>query len=367
MGVISGATIMAPITVAVESDWTPAVAITAERHSSTQNFDDDGLRTGPEMYRAFVMRSTSAPVTLLIHASSDWPNHGEPEPLMWPGAPYGDPVTTAADSPDPSQDPAAAPAQREPGQPIPREAIIEALHRALAADPEVLAAFLGGSDATGRTDPESDIDLVVVVAPGHVEATFATIHRALTELGPISLSWRLPDPTWHGNPQEFLALRDADPAHFLDVVVQQPSGGQRFLEPERHGTPVVLFDRAGALAPRPLDADGLREGMRARLAQLQVRFLLFQTLVERAVHRGFPAEAAFAYQSYTLGPLIEVLRMRHCPDRYDFGARYLDRDLPDPVRAEVESLALPATMDQILAFQARCQALFLDTIAELDG
>ena len=60
----------------------------------------------------------------------------------------------------------------------------------------------------------------MVVAAGHVEATFATIHRALTDLGPIRLRWRLPDPTWHGNPQEFLALRDADPAHFLDVVVQ---------------------------------------------------------------------------------------------------------------------------------------------------
>ena len=37
IGVISGATIIAPITVAVESATTPAPAITADRTSSTQN------------------------------------------------------------------------------------------------------------------------------------------------------------------------------------------------------------------------------------------------------------------------------------------------------------------------------------------
>jgi hypothetical protein len=37
IGVISGATIMAPITVAVESTTIPAEAITAARTSSTQN------------------------------------------------------------------------------------------------------------------------------------------------------------------------------------------------------------------------------------------------------------------------------------------------------------------------------------------
>lgn len=251
--------------------------------------------------------------------------------------------------------------------PLSRRAIIEALHGGLAEEPTVQAAFLGGSDATGRTDPESDIDLVVVVDAGQVEAAFAVIHRSLEALGSIALRWRLPDPTWHGNAQEFLALRDADPAHFLDVVVQEPSGGERFLEPERHGTPLVLFDRAGVLAPQPLDVEGLQARLQVRLAQLRVRFPLFQTLVQRAVHRGFPAEAAVAYQDVTLRPLIEVLRMVHCPDRFDYGARYLDRDLPAPVRAAVESLALPSTPEQILAFQIRADALFWEAIASLDA
>jgi predicted nucleotidyltransferase len=248
---------------------------------------------------------------------------------------------------------------------IPRSQIILALDEALAAMPEVLAAYLGGSDASGRTDTWSDVDLVVVVEEGAVETAFAILHAALEELSPIVHRWRLADPTWHGNSQEFLALRDADPAHFIDLVVQVPEGGERFLEVERHGTPLVLFDRAGVLAPTSLDRVALQARIDERLAVLRERFALFQTLVTRAVRRGFVAEAAVAYQDHTYRPLIELLRIRHCPDRFDYGARYLDRDLPADLRAEVEALALPGTLDEVEAFRGRAQALFEATLAEL--
>ena len=250
---------------------------------------------------------------------------------------------------------------------ITRAQIIAALHAALEARPEVLAASLGGSDATGRTDEFSDVDLVVVVQEGAVESAFSILHSALEGLSPITHRWRLADPTWHGNAQEFLSLRDADPAHFIDVVVLEPSGGERFLEVERHGTPIVLFDRVGSLAPAPLDRVALQARIDTRLEVLRERFLLFQTLVTRAVRRGLVAEAAVAYQDYTYRPLIELLRIRHCPERFDFGARYLDRDLPAELRVEVEALALPDSLAAVEAFRSRAQALFDATLAELDS
>jgi predicted nucleotidyltransferase len=246
-----------------------------------------------------------------------------------------------------------------------RAEIIATLRTALEGLPEVLAASLGGSDATGRTDEFSDVDVVVVVEVGAVEAALDAVHTALEELSPIVRRWRLADPTWHGNTQEFLSLRDADPAHFIDLVVQEPSGGERFLEVERHGTAVVLFDRAGILTPAPLDRDALQTRIDTRLAILRERFPLFQTLVTRAVRRGFVAEAAVAYQDHTYRPLIELLRIRHCPERFDFGARYLDRDLPAGLRAAVEALALPGSLAEVESFRAGAQALFDATLAEL--
>ena len=232
--------------------------------------------------------------------------------------------------------------------------------------PEVLAAFLGGSDATGRTDELSDVDLVVVVEEGAVEAAFATVHAALEELSPIVHRWRLADPTWHGNSQEFLSLRDADPAHFIDLVVQEPAGGERFLEvgAPRHRRWCCSTARGSSPRCRWIGRP-CRPGSTTRLAVLRERFPLFQTLVTRAVRRGFVAEAAVAYQDHTYRPLIELLRIRHCPDRFDYGARYLDRDLPPALRAEVEALALPGSLDEVEAFRGRAQALFDATLAEL--
>ena len=62
---MSGATIMAPMTVAVESAITPAVAMTAARVSRIQNFEDIRPRSGPSMYRVSVIRRTSAGVTVM--------------------------------------------------------------------------------------------------------------------------------------------------------------------------------------------------------------------------------------------------------------------------------------------------------------
>ena len=47
MGTISGATIIAPITVAVESPTTPAAAMTAESRSSSQQRLSFRLTSGP--------------------------------------------------------------------------------------------------------------------------------------------------------------------------------------------------------------------------------------------------------------------------------------------------------------------------------
>jgi hypothetical protein len=252
-----------------------------------------------------------------------------------------------------------------------RDLIIEHLRHTLEGLPAARAAFLGGSDASGRTDALSDIDLVVLCAEGAVEECLAEVRAGLGALSPLAHRWRV--PTAPGSApdrsaaQEFLALRDADPAHFVDVVVIPVSASERYLEPERHGQALVLFDRDGLIHPDPLDRAALQRRIEARVSTLRERFPMFQTLVSRAVARGFVAEAAVAYQDHCLRPLVELLRIRHCPDRFDFGPRYLDRDLPEEVRAEVESLALPGSLAQVEAFRSRAQTLFEATLAQLDA
>jgi hypothetical protein len=57
-------------------------------------------------------------------------------------------------------------------------------------------------------------------------------------------------PTWHGHAQGFCRLQGTNEFAFIDVVVMNHGEGPRFNEVERHGNPVVLFDKDGALRRR---------------------------------------------------------------------------------------------------------------------
>ena len=92
------------------------------------------------------------------------------------------------------------------------------------------AAWLGGSDATGRTDAYSDLDLLVVAEDDRVEDVFAAIEATLTARSPIEHRYRLPPPTWHGHEQAFYQLEKAGPFLLLDMVVMKLNSEERYLE-----------------------------------------------------------------------------------------------------------------------------------------
>ena len=249
-----------------------------------------------------------------------------------------------------------------PSPSLTREVMIETLHAAMAAAPPVIALFLAGSDATGRTDPGSDIDACAIVEDDAVEEILARAEAALVALSPLRSRYRLPEPTWHGHSQVFLLLEDADPRHMIDLVVMKRSAPDHLLEPERHGRPRILIDREGLVRPHALDRAAHHARMAAHLESLAARFDIFQPLVTKALERGHHAEAAQLYLAMTWRPLVDVLRTIHCPERFDFGPRYLDRDVPASVRRDIEELALAGTAPQLAAHHAAAIALFHEAL-----
>lgn len=224
----------------------------------------------------------------------------------------------------------------------PRRPLVDHLTAACAADRRIHAAWLGGSDATGRTDSLSDVDLVVLADDDAVDAVLGALEGEVARIAPIALRWRVPEPAWHGHSQVFLQLEGWDPCHMVDLVVIRRSSDPAtwFLEPLRHGSALVLFDRAGLAVPTTLDRAAHDQALRRRRDELIVKFGLFEHLVGKAIRRGDLCEAVDRYHAIVLRSLVELLRMRHCPERYDFGLRYLERDLPPEVHAEVVALAL---------------------------
>jgi predicted nucleotidyltransferase len=135
-----------------------------------------------------------------------------------------------------------------------RQQVIELLKEALLPLSWVNAAWLGGSDAFGRADELSDVDLQVDVDDGHVAATFGAVEAALAAASPIVTRLVMPMPTWHGHAQRFYRPRDTPDTCAVDVVMFERSDPRRYHnQSERHGRPLVLFDRAGVVRPVPLD------------------------------------------------------------------------------------------------------------------
>jgi hypothetical protein len=246
-----------------------------------------------------------------------------------------------------------------------REQILAALSAALEPQEYVLALWQGGAAAFGRVDQWSDIDLVVLVKDGQVAAVFAVVERTFEQLSTIQDRVEVPQPTPHGHHQTFYRLAGTSPYLMIDLEVMQESNPRRFLERAIHGQAVVHFDKTGLVRPEPLDVPGFVERIAGRRADLQAQFDLFQMLVLKELNRGNWIEAQQFYQTFTLRPLVEVLRMRYAPARYNFHTRYVYYDLPPDVIAQLEPLFFVPSGAALAERQQQAVALFHATLRQL--
>jgi hypothetical protein len=203
--------------------------------------------------------------------------------------------------------------------------------------------------------------LQVAADDDQVDQVFPIVEAALARLSPIELKLELPRPTWHGHAQAFYRLRDASPYLLLDFVVMKASAEEKFLAPETHGQVVVHFDKTGVVRPRPADPAAAAARLRSRAETLVSSFELFRILIWKEIHRRHDLEAMAYYQSFTLRPLVELLRIVHCPERHAFFARYVDHDLPAELLERLRPLFFVRDFDELRAAQETAERLFAET------
>lgn len=227
------------------------------------------------------------------------------------------------------------------------------------------AAWLGGSAAFGRLDDLSDIDIQFDVGRGEVDATFALIERVLTTLAPLEYKWVVPEPTWHGHAQRFYRLEGTSRHLFIDVVVMNHLQGPRFNEVERHGEPIVLFDKDGVVATASLDREAHLEEIRGALGALGDKLALGRSVVEKEIARGNALDAIAFYQRFIIDPLVVMLRVKYLPERYDFGLRYAHLDLPEEAAGALETLCFVADFEDLARKFETASSLIESLVNEL--
>ena len=251
-----------------------------------------------------------------------------------------------------------------PMNPIDRSSLVATTRRALEHSPDVDAAWEGGSAAFAALDEYSDVDVVAVVADHALGASFRAVEAGLEALSPVALRHEVAGAA--GYSQRFYRLRDASEFLVLDLVLIRRSDPLLFREVELHGRGEVWFDRTGVLGEAHLDAPTDLELARSRVPALRASFALFQHIPTKERLRGRAVEALHFYQAMTLRPLVEALRLLHCPQRRGFGIRYLARDLPADACARIEELSFVRDLADLALKHEQAQQWFWQTLEILE-
>lgn len=247
-----------------------------------------------------------------------------------------------------------------------RDQITDAITQKLSLAPEALAAWVAGSAAFHRLDEWSDIDLSVLAAQGQAERCFSLLESIFTELSPIALVYPVPNPM-PGMVQRFYRLRDTTEYLLLDVCIFEPQSPDLYLDEKRHGKAIVLFDKEGRVVPPPFDEAALQKKLSARISLLQKVFDIFFMMAKKELLRGNEIDALECYRSFTLRPLVELLRIKHDPARHDYYVRYIRYDLPEKEQALLKELFFVGSAGEILEKQKRAAQVFQETLQSLSS
>lgn len=245
---------------------------------------------------------------------------------------------------------------------IGRKELIDTMVRVLKPLTFVEALWEGGAASWKRVDEWSDIDMYVVCDDEHVENVFDTIEKAVTSLSQIDLKFRMPEPAWHGASQVFLRLKDTSPFLFLDIAVMKRSAKEKFLQYGIHGKPLVHFDKTGVVKDDPVEPAEYLKQIETRLEALKATFELFQVLVLKEINRGNDMEALSYYLGYVFRPLVEVLRIKHCPWHYRFFTTYVYYEMPQEVVERLHPLYFIGDVKALRECREKAEIWFWETV-----
>ncbi len=219
-----------------------------------------------------------------------------------------------------------------------RKRILDGLETAFSGMKCVHAMWQGGAAAFGRVDAWSDIDLVLDVDDGKFGKVFSAAESVLNRLHGIERTDEYPVQIVPGAYQKTYRLKKVTPFLIIEICLVPHSSKSKLTEREIHGNIIVHFDRSGVTIPPRQDKKALKALLTEKKERLINMHEMYGILVEKELNRGNFVEALAFYNGYSLGILLDLLRMRYCPARHNFRTRYFYYDLPARIAQKLERL-----------------------------
>lgn len=214
---------------------------------------------------------------------------------------------------------------------IERKDILKAVSTALEPLDFVYGMWECGSSAFDRIDNWSDVDIVVDVEDDRVKDVFEYADKALGSLSEIEYSYFCKQPMSPGAYQKAYKLKGASEFLVVELCALRHSEPRKFLEKEIHSDVKIHFDKKNVTENRSIDKKEYIKKIHERIEDIENMFNIYQFLVKKELNRENYIEALEFYRNFSLNPLVELLRIKHKPYRYNFKARYIYYDLPKPI------------------------------------
>lgn len=234
--------------------------------------------------------------------------------------------------------------------------------------PDVDAVWEAGSAATGTSDQYSDIDLVIV-SKGDSDSVFETIEKSLEPVAGIIHTYNCPPGIFEKYDQRIFFLEGAPKHFFLDIGVlasDAQSTLDELLNPERHGTPVVHFDKTGVVRTAVPDVSALKQNHQKRIADTKNAFPIIVTEIMKELDRGQPVDA-FVFYFGLVKRFVELVGIRYRPHRYDFGLRYTSRDFPPELYSRLNNYLFVSDATKLRELTLQLEAELQNTLEFLEN
>lgn len=216
--------------------------------------------------------------------------------------------------------------------------------------PEALAVWEGGSAANKTSDQYSDLDLCILVH-NPSDKFVELIEAELRKFSEISHIWNISKrPYGKGLIKIIYTLENAPKYFFLDLTIftqDMTDLLKSYLEIERHGTPVIHFDKNDILIPQSVNQDSFLSQQKMRIDEIIQSFPVYKTIVLKEIERENAIDAIAFYHNGLVRPLSEVLGILYRPLQYDFNLRYFHRAFPKDIQTLMQSLCYIADLQDL--------------------
>jgi hypothetical protein len=239
------------------------------------------------------------------------------------------------------------------------------LKELLQKKPQVLAAWEGGSAATGFLDDYSDLDLGIVTDKDLADELFGLIEEFFCADYGIIAKFRMPEPAWHGMSQCFYLLDKLPPLFYCDIAIVPQDNPHKFTEPDRHGNAVIWFDKAAVYKSDPTPREEL-DAIANRVYKMATDTAFLGTIeLQKALARKNWMAASMNFTTFVYRHLVPLLNRKYRPAKADFGIRYAERDYPAREAEKLANLLKNRSVQDIEENYAIAQAWFKSVCQEL--